>query len=119
MRWNRSVYMLWQIVEKDDYATDWALVRYDPQAINRFPTEEEAISTAKKYLTDRNCNNALTKLEKRASVEAFMMTKEGCFLGVLDGVDWYLLDRNNKPVSAKYYELEGRAEVKVRPVPGT
>ena len=49
-----------------------------------------------------------------------MMLKEGCFLGVLDGQDWFLTDRHNKVVTdPKYYELEGKAEVAVRPVPGT
>jgi len=108
-----------QVVEKDDYGTDWAAVRYNEKALTRFESEEEAVKAAFEYITDRNCNNALTKAEKRNAVECFMMTKEGCFLGILDKEPWYMLDRHNESVDAKYYELEGRTQVAVRPLPGT
>lgn len=115
-----------QVVEKDDFGTDWHQVRYNAYAMERFDTEEDAIKAAKQYLTDVNCNNSLTKEEKRAGAEAFMMMKDangettGCFMGVLDNEDWLLTDRHGKVVTdSKYFELEGKAEVAVRPVPGT
>lgn len=109
-----------QVVEKGDFGTDWALVRDDRRnAADRFNTEEEAYAAAEQYLTDLNCNNALTKAEKRGAIEAFMLTDEGCFLGVLDGEKWYMTDRHDKPVDEKYFELEGKTQVAVRPVPGT
>ena len=125
--------MQWQIVEKDDFGTDWALVRYDLLAVNRFDDEVKAMDIACKYLTDRNCNNALTKMEKRASVEAYMMTGEGCFLGILDNEKWFMTypkdiknatgavihTKNDNVTDNKWFELEGKVEVKVRPVPGT
>jgi len=111
--------MSFQVVEKDDYGTDWALVRYNEQALERFDSEEEALKTAFDYITDRNCNNVLTKAEKRGATECFMMTKEGCFLGILDNDPWYMLDRNERSVDEKYYELEGKTQVAIRPVPGT
>ena len=110
----------YQIVEKDDYGTDWALVRDDRRnTADRFETPEDAFVAASHYLTDLNCNNALTKAEKRGAIEAFMITKEGCYLGVLDGEDWYMTDRHDKPVDEKYFELEGKTRVAIRPVPGT
>lgn len=112
--------MKYQIVEKDDYGTDWAMVRYSATAVARFDTEEEAMKVARDYLTDRNVNNSLTAAEKRNAVEAYMMDEKGCFLGVLDGKDWYLTDRHNEVVNkTTYYELEGKTQVAVRPVPGT
>lgn len=111
--------MKYQIVEKADFATDWSLVRYNDRAIARFDTEEEAMKAAKAYLTDLNVNNALAAAEKRANIEAFMLTDEGCFLGVLDGKDWYMTDRKGATVNAKYFELEGKTQVAVRTVPGT
>ena len=114
------------VVEKEDFGTDWHQVRYNAYAMQRFDTEEEAIAAAKRYLTDVNCNNSLTKAEKRTGSEAFMIAKNadgdpvGCFMGILDGEDWWLTDRHDKPVTdSKYYELEGKSEVAVRPVRGT
>ena len=100
--------MLWQVVEKSDFGTDWSLVRYNDKALARLESEEAALKVAKSYLTDINCNNALTKAEKRGAIEAFMVTDKGCFLGILDNEEWYMLDRHNKPVDKKYYELEGK-----------
>lgn len=112
--------MKFQVVEKDDFGTDWALVRYNDKALSRFDTETEATSVASAYITDRNCNNALAKAEKKNAIEVFMMTDKGCYLGVLDGEDWYLTDRHNNVVKdTKYFELEGKTQVAVRPVPGT
>lgn len=109
-----------QVVEKGDFGTDWALVRYNDQALSRFDTEADAIKVAVDYITDRNCNNALAKAEKKNAIEAFMMTEKGCYLGILDGEDWYLTNRHNEVVKdAKYFELEGKTQVAVRPVPGT
>ncbi len=126
----------WQVVEKDDFGTDWHQVRYDVYAMERFNTEEEAVEAAKKYLTHINCDNALTKAEKQSGAEAFMFTSEGCFLGALDGKDWYitypkdiLKSVNGKMTTVhtkgdpiedpKYFELEGKTQVAVRPIPGT
>lgn len=126
--------MKFQLVEKDDYGTDWAAIRYSDRGLDvlqRFDTEEDAIKIAKKYLTERNCDNALTKEEKLNSVEAFIMTKEGCFLGVLDGADWYLtypkdiVGKGGNHVKGdivqdlKFFMLEGKTQVAVRPLPGT
>jgi len=129
---------LFQVVEKDDFGTDWHQVRYNAYAMQRFDTEEQAVEAATKYLTDVNCNNSLTAGEKKAGAEAFMLVKRAqdeagnetvtasdkdvtdCFMGVLDGKDWYLTDRHGKPVTDnKYFELEGKIQVAVRPVPGT
>lgn len=121
--------MLYQVVEKDDFGTDWHQVRYDAYAMERFDTEKLAIAAATRYLTDVNCNNSLTAAEKKAGAEAFMLVKQdeedqekitGCFMGVLDGKDWYFTDRHGKAVTdTNYYELEGKIQVAVRPVPGT
>jgi len=112
--------MMWQVVEKESFGTDWHQVLYDTRAMERFNTEEEALIAAKKYLTIVNCDNALTKEEKKTGLEAFMMMKDGCFLGILDGEDWYLHDRHGKIVKdASYFELEGKSEVSVRTMPGT
>ena len=99
-------------------------------------TEKEALDAAKKYLTSVNCTNALTQDEVKRAAEAFMMIKKGdteeCFMGVLDGKDWYMtypkdIVKNAKVVHTKgdpvsdsnYYELEGKTEVAVREVRGT
>lgn len=132
--------MKFQVVEKDDFGTDWHQVRYDAYAMQRFDTEDKAIEAATRYLTDVNCNNSLTAGEKKAGAEAFMLVKlvkdeagkeimtaaskeeeiTDCFMGVLDGKDWYLTDRHGKAVTDnKYFELEGKIQVAVRPVPGT
>lgn len=111
--------MRWQIVEKDDFGTDWSLVRYDDRAVMAFDDNASALKSARHYITNRNCNNALTKEEKRAAVECWMKTSTGIFLGELDGKDWYLLDREGKHVNEKYYELQGKTQVAVREVPGS
>lgn len=117
-----------QVVEKDDFGTDWHQVRYGAYAMERFDTEKDAMTAATRYLTDVNCNNSLTKAEKKSGAEAFMLMKDendpdkitGCFMGVLDGEDWYITDRHDKPIiDNKYFELEGKIEVAIRPVPGT
>jgi len=109
-----------QVVEKDSYATDWALVRYHDASVSRYNTELEAIEVAKKYVTDQNVNNALAAGEKQSAAEVYIMLGGKVFLGVLDGKDWFMLDRHKKEVTEKnYYELEGKGEVAVRPIPGT
>ncbi len=118
--------MKFQVVEKDDFGTDWHQVRYDAYAMERFDTEEKAKEAATRYLTSVNCNNSLTKDEKKAGAEAFMLIKDSdgnatsCFMGVLDGEDWFLTDRHKKPITdSRYFELEGKIGVAIRPVPGT
>lgn len=119
--------MKFQVVEKEDFGTDWHQVRYEAYAMGRFDTEAEALKAAKNYLTSVNCANALTQDEVKRAAEAFMMVKnaenedeEQCFMGVLDGKDWFLTDRHKKIVTnRKYYELEGKTEVAVREVRGT
>ena len=126
----------YQVVEKDDFGTDWHQVRYNAYAMERFDTKEKAIEAATRYLTDVNCNNSLTADEKKSGAEAFMLKDDGCFMGVLDGKDWYitypkdimksvngkmtLIHAKGDPIKdEKYYELEGKIQVAVRPVPGT
>lgn len=112
--------MTWQVVEKEDFGTDWHQVRYNAYALKRFDDHDEALEAASKYLTEVNCDNALTKAEKRQGFEAFMMTDKGCFLGILDGQDWYLTDKKgNAVVNKSYFELEGKTEVAVRQLPGS
>ncbi len=128
--------MKWQVVEKDDFGTDWHQVRYNAYAMGRFDTEEKAVKAATQYLTEVNCNNALTAAEKQSGAEAFMLTDNGCFMGVLDGKDWYItypkdiiksvkgemktIHAKGDPIEdEKYFELEGKIQVAVRTVPGT
>ncbi len=124
---------LYQVVEKETFGTDWSLVRYDAYAMQKFDNEADAKVAAMRYLTQINCENSLTKDEKLNSVEAFMMTEKGCFLGTLDQKPWYMTypkDIKGKDAGVKYakgdivsdtkfFMLEGKTEVKVRPVPGT
>ena len=132
----------YQVVEKDDFGTDWHQVRYGAYATGRFDTIDKALEAATRYLTDVNCNNSLTAAEKMGGSEAFMLMKDdedkvtGCFMGVLDGKDWYItypkdiskmvkgemqvLHKKGDPIKdEKWYELEGKTQVTVRPVPGT
>jgi hypothetical protein len=130
--------MKYQVVEKDDFGTDWHQVRYDAYAMQKFDEEADAVAAAIRYLTDVNCNNSLTAGEKKSGAEAFMLVKlakdesgkevmtastdevTDCLMGVLDGKDWYMTDRHGKSVAERsYYELEGKTQVTVRPVPGT
>lgn len=126
--------MKYQVVEKEDFGTDWAPVRFNERLLQRFDTEDIAKEEARAYVTDRNCNNALTPAEKLAQFEVFMMDDNGCYLGDLDGKPWYLtypkdiknrnsddlLHRKGDVVSDKsFFLLEGKAEVSVRPLPGT
>ena len=112
---------MWQVVEKTDYGTDWHLVKYDLDTLDRLRSKEEGVEAAKKYLTKINCDNALTKEEKRNGIEAFMMLDGKVFLGVLDGSQWYLTDKKTKEVitSQKHFELEGKTQIDVREVRGT
>jgi hypothetical protein len=123
----------YQVVEKDDFGTDWAPVRFNERLLARFDTENEATVEARAYVTDRNCNNALTPAEKLAQFECFMLDPQGCYLGDLDGSPWYLeypkdiKDRSGEVVHSKgtkvadrsFFMLEGKTEVKVRTLPGT
>ena len=131
--------MLYQVVEKSDMDTDWAIVRYFDRAMVRFDSADDATDEAVKYITDRNCNNALTADEKRANIECFMSTEDGIFLGILDGKPWYMTypkdvyDRKIKDESCnplryakgsnikdeKWFELESKTQVAIRPIPGT
>ncbi len=129
--------MAYQVVEKEDYAVDWAPVRYNERALTRFETKEEAVKASIDYITDRNCNNPLTPAEKLTQFECFMQTAQGIFLGNLDGKPWYLtypkdiVGKNavgevftkhakGEPIKdTKFFLLEGKAEVAVRILPGT
>jgi hypothetical protein len=111
--------MRFQVVEKD-VGSDWHQVRYQDFAIKQFESAESALEAAKKYLTEVNVNNALAKTEKQASAEYFMVTEAGVMLGTLDGAEWFMKDRHGKVVTDKnYFELEGKSEVAVKPIPGT
>ena len=123
----------YQVVEKSGFAIDWAPVRYHAESLRHFDNEEDAVQAAKDYLTETNCNNALTKDEKQASCEAFMMHDDKCLLGVLEGADWYMTypkdivakgggvqhQKGDPVVDRTWFELDGKAEVSVRVVPGT
>lgn len=121
----------WQVVEKESYGTDWAPVRFNERLLQRFDTEEQALSEARAYVTDRNCNNPLTPSEKLAQFEVFLMDETGCYLGELDGSSWYLqypqdvrtaktsYVKGDVVTDRNFYKLEGKAEVKVRTLPGT
>lgn len=123
---------LYQVVEKDSFGTDWQPVRYYDKALTRFDDEQSARQAAIDYVTDRNCNNALTKEEKLQAAEVFMMTDDGVFLGVLDRTPWYMTYPRDTMSSTKeactkgdvvkdrkYFGLEGKTEVSVRTIPGT
>ena len=127
-----------QVVEKEAVGVDWSLVRYQSYALENFKTKEEAETAAIRYLTDLNCNNPLAAAEKQAASEAYMMRDDGCFLGILDGKEWYicypkdvvgksktsgnvetLYKKGDKVTDTSYFELEGKTQVTVRQVPGT
>jgi len=122
----------WHVVEKDGFGTDWHQIRYNNGAMKRFDTKEEALKAAKEYLTEINCNNALTKEEKQGGSEAYMMLDDGAFLGVLDGINWYMKypkdvvrksevihQKNSNVKDSKWFELDGKTEVTVKEMPGT
>lgn len=127
----------WQIVEKDDYGTDWAAVRYEDRAIARFDTKTAAEEETRNYLTKNNCINALTKDEKLNNFEMFFIDDKGVYLGELDGEPWYLthpkdvMGKVDGEMTVKYtkgaivqdrqadHRLETKTEVKVRTIPGT
>jgi hypothetical protein len=112
-----------QVVEKEDYGTDWHPVRYEAYALKRFDNMSEAFEAAKSYLTEVNYNNSLAKEEKRSHIEAFMMITEelvnklqirviptlGCYLGEVDGrkgkEPWYLTYQ--KDIFAKERDQNG------------
>lgn len=108
-----------QVVEKN-VGSDWQQVRYQAYAIKPFDTEEEAMVAAKKYLTSVNMDNALASDEKGKSAEAFMLTADGVYLGELNGQPSYVKDRHKNVVKDRdYWELHGKTEVAVKPIPGT
>ena len=123
-----------QIVEKDGMAVDWAMPRPDYTTVH-FTDKDEAIKNARRYVTERNFDNALAAAEKETSAEMFMMDDQGVYLGELDGKSYYMrykkneLDRKDRTkvlhktgdvVQDKtYFELENKGEVVVREVPGT
>lgn len=124
---------MWQVVEKDNGTnSEWSLVRYYDKAFARISTEAEALKHAKDYVTDRNCNNALTKDEKLNSVEVFMDTPSGIYLGNLDNKEWLLtypkdiLDKEKNVLhpkgsvvkDKKYYFLADKTEVTIKKLPG-
>lgn len=124
----------YQVVEKESFGVDWHPVRYHEKSLTRFETEDDARKAAVAYITEINCNNALTKEEKLSSVEVFMETPEGIFLGILDGKPWYMSypkdvkAKNSSEIAhskgelvkdKKFFLLEGKTEVAVRILPGT
>ncbi len=129
----------WQLIEKEDFGTDWAPVRFGAYTMTRFENKQDAVKSAVDYVTDRNCNNALAAAEKKQAAECFLMTEAGCFMGVLNGEDWYLRypkdimdpkfnDKGGHDVlhnkgdiinDTKWFELEGKSQVAVRTLPGT
>ena len=113
--------MLYQVVEKDGFGTDWQPVRYEAYAMGRFKTEQEATEAAVKYLNSINMDNVLTAEEKARNFEAFMMTADGVCLGTLNGEPVFLKDGRTKQVVAKrdYYMLSDKTEVAVMPIRGT
>lgn len=111
--------MRYQVMEKEAFGTDWSLVRYGDQSTQTFNSEDEAVEAAAHYLTEVNVNNALTVDEKKANVEAFMVTPDGCLLGVLDGERWFMTNARGDRVDRSAYELDQKTEVAVRPVPGS
>lgn len=121
--------MAYQVVEKESFGTDWHAVRYSANSLTRFETKEEADKIASDYLTEINCNNPLAKSEKLSQIEAFMVTPDGIYLGVLDGTPWYMTypkdTRDKKHLQGdvvkdkSFYMLDGKTEVAVRILPGT
>lgn len=125
-----------QIVEKTDYGTDWALVRYNDAATRRYDVAEEAIKVAKAYVTDININNALATSEIEAASEAFLMDDQGAFLGYMDSKtqqplymkhekNWIdkktgvAYNKGDVVQSRNYDRLREKTEVAVRVIPGT
>ena len=124
----------YQIVERDSPSADWKLAQI-LNASTRFETKDEAIEAAKDYITKTNMNNPITAGEKEKTSSLFMIDKIGCFLGNLDGADYYMKykkDERNQQDRTKvlhgegeivkdttYFELERKSEVSVREVPGT
>jgi len=111
--------MKFQVMEKEAFGTDWALVRYNDQSTKTFETKEDATKAAVSYLNQVNVENALTADEKMSNVEAFMETEEGCLLGILDGKDWYMTNPKGDRLKKGCYELSEKTEVAVRQVPGS
>jgi len=128
--------MAYQVVEKGSIATDWGLVRYNEKALARFENQADAIKAATEYLTDKNCNNALTADEKALHFEYYMLTEQGAFLGILDGKPWFLtypkdivgkkdgevvtLHAKGEPVKDPEFQmLEDKTVVAVRVLPGS
>lgn len=133
--------MSWQIIEKGDFGVDWAQVRFSGKQSHligtKLESEEVAVKAAVDYITDLNCDNALTPDEKLNNLECFMVTAHGVYLGVLDGDPWYMkypkdivgkledgstgvLHHKGETVQDKsFFLLEGKTEVAVRKIPGT
>ena len=125
--------MPYQIVEKGGFGMDWSLVRYEADVLSRIETSEAANDIAKRYLTKRNFSNALTTDEKFRNLEAYQVTDDGMYLGVLDGKDQYLTypkdiyarengemkqthSKGDKIFDRNYFQLQSMLEVSVREV---
>jgi len=108
----------YQVMEKEGLASGWRPVLYGDRTAMQFDDEASCFDGAKRYVTDMNVNNALTAAEKREHFEGFLWTEDGALLGVLDGKDWYLEDRQGKTVKdPSYFELDGKVEVAVKEIP--
>jgi hypothetical protein len=122
----------WEVLERESTTTPWLPVRNE-KVLSRYGTREEAMVAAKRYVTERNVDNALASSEKEASADVFLMDDEGCYLGHLDGKPWYM--RQKKDVVSKidkskilfkkgdvikdanYFELDRKGEICVKEVP--
>lgn len=128
--------MKWEVVEKGNFGLAWSPIRYGAYSVPQFTTKEEALKVAQEFLTKNNCDNPLTKDEKFSNARYYMMTDTGCYLGILDGVDWYatypkeitsnkdgvlkvIHNKGDVIKDQKWYELENKSVVTVREVPGT
>jgi len=124
----------WQVIEREGVSSSWSIPR-SPDVVMRFATKESAVKAAKKYVSSVNVDNALASSEKEASAEMFLVDDNGCYLGELDGSDWYMRykkddydPKDRTKVVHKideivkdptYFELDKKGEVSVREVPGT
>lgn len=110
----------YQVVEKDDFGTDWHVVRYDNAATMRYDTEADALKAAKEYVHRTN-DTVLCSSDRQSGAEAFLVMGDGFFLGFADdGKDWFAKDGRGVILKdATSHLLEGKTQVTVRPVPGT
>jgi len=108
---------MFQLEEREGNNSHWSLCRASQtvQTIDRIPTEKEAVTLAKKYVSEINLENALTAEEKISSFDAYFMDKKGAFLGNLDNKDVYLKDKDKNIVKDEnYYLLTNKIAVRIK-----